>query len=102
MGHGSELDEKKPRKISVLSDITFVSCGGYHSAVITSKGELLVWGWNHFGQLGADIRYRCGNAWLFKLLASEEALKPTAIKELKGKVVSWVACGEGHTVAIVS
>lgn len=56
LGHGSEMDEKRPRLIEALQgkEITSVSCGGCHSAVLTSKGELYTWGWNHFGQLGME------------------------------------------------
>ncbi|XP_076863761.1 uncharacterized protein rccd1 isoform X2 [Brachyhypopomus gauderio] len=38
--------------ISEVSEISKVSCGSRHTAVITSTGDLYTWGWGLYGQLG--------------------------------------------------
>jgi alpha-tubulin suppressor-like RCC1 family protein len=90
LGHGGERDEKSPRVVEFFKGkgITFVACGGYHTAAIGSKGELYTFGWNHFGQLGFD--------------GKEDEPIPTVVDALKGKKVHWVSCGESHTLAIAS
>lgn len=80
---------KKKRELESLrgKDIVFVACGGYHSAAITSKGELFTWGWNHFGQLGIEN--------------NQDQSVPTLVTALRGKKITWVSCGEGHTTAVI-
>jgi len=48
LGHGGEEDEDRPRLIEKLEGrlLDSVSCGTYHSAVVTAEGKLYVWGWD--------------------------------------------------------
>jgi alpha-tubulin suppressor-like RCC1 family protein len=32
--------------------ISFIACGGFHTAAITDRGALYTWGGGYFGQLG--------------------------------------------------
>ena len=45
LGHGDEKARNVPTKVEALDGrvIIKMSCGGYHTAVLTDKGELLTW-----------------------------------------------------------
>ena len=45
--HKSELN-----KYLLNEKIIDISCGGYHTLVLTSNGEVYAWGANNFGQFG--------------------------------------------------
>ena len=47
-------DRHTPTKVTGLSNIVAVSLGRYHSAAITTNGDLYTWGENDYGQLGLD------------------------------------------------
>ena len=58
-----------------------ISCGGSHSAVITSSGELFTWGKGRYGRLGHGD--------------SEDQLLPKKVEAVQGYRVINVACGSG-------
>jgi alpha-tubulin suppressor-like RCC1 family protein len=62
----------------------------YHSAAISRDGELYMWGNNVYGQLGLG---HLTNVWL-----------PTRVTggSIAGKVVTWVALGNVHTLVLCS
>jgi alpha-tubulin suppressor-like RCC1 family protein len=66
------------------------SGAGYHSAAISRDGELYMWGNNVYGQLGLG---HVTNVWL-----------PTRVTggSIAGKVVTWVALGNAHTLVLCS
>jgi alpha-tubulin suppressor-like RCC1 family protein len=45
LGHGDEEARNVPTKVEALDGMVIikVSCGGWHTAVLTDKGELLTW-----------------------------------------------------------
>lgn len=45
-----------PRLVDFSSEIVVssVSCGSRHTAVLTDKGIIWIWGWNGYGQLGTN------------------------------------------------
>ena len=45
LGHGDGISRNKPMKVTKLdgSIITQVSCGTFHTAALTDKGEVLTW-----------------------------------------------------------
>ena len=55
LGHGDNANLDRPRIIQDSFNnqkVVNVSCGLAHSAAITSEGELHMWGWDEYGQLG--------------------------------------------------
>ena len=47
LGHGDTNDVDKPKLVTSSSlidkEVVHVSCGGYHTALVTSEGELYTW-----------------------------------------------------------
>jgi alpha-tubulin suppressor-like RCC1 family protein len=74
--------------------VSAVSCGSRHTACVTAAGELLTWGWNAYGQLGAgDTKSRD---------VPVEVIDPGSFENgssWKPRGWSRVACGSWHTVA---
>eukprot|EP01090_Pellita_catalonica_P000872 TRINITY_DN1061_c0_g1_i5.p1 TRINITY_DN1061_c0_g1~~TRINITY_DN1061_c0_g1_i5.p1 ORF type:complete len:189 (-),score=4.29 TRINITY_DN1061_c0_g1_i5:352-918(-) len=52
--HGHKLRELSPKQVhnTALERVAFLSCGGSHTVIITSRGELWVAGRNRKGQMG--------------------------------------------------
>lgn len=46
--------EESPRIVDALAGVAVrnISTGAWHSAVVTSSGDLYTWGWGSDGQLG--------------------------------------------------
>ncbi|KNC53023.1 UVB-resistance protein UVR8 [Thecamonas trahens ATCC 50062] len=89
LGHGSENDEFVPRKIAALTGTTVVdvSAGTGHSGAVTADGQLFLWGFGGFGQLG--------------LGTTETILEPTPVP-LDGKIAVDVSCGMRCTAVVCS
>jgi alpha-tubulin suppressor-like RCC1 family protein len=45
LGHGDKEDRRVPTKVAALDGlvITKISCGEWHTAALTDKGEILAW-----------------------------------------------------------
>ena len=45
LGHGNQVDIDKPKLVTCLTGkkLVHVSCGAYHTAVVTSDGDLYTW-----------------------------------------------------------
>ncbi|KAF5735623.1 putative Protein pim1 [Tripterygium wilfordii] len=72
-----------------LVKIVKVSCGEYHSAAISEKGEVFTWGLGTLCQLGhCSLQY--GN----------KELVPRRVVALDGIFIKDVACGGVHTCAV--
>lgn len=79
-----------PHKFSGALDgiyVERVACGDWHTAVVSSTGQLFTFGIGTFGVLGH------GN--------SDDVPEPKEVESLKGLRVKCVACGPWHTAAIV-
>lgn len=90
LGHGTELSYWIPRKVSGQLEgicVTSVSCGPWHSAAISSEGQLFTFGDGTFGALGHGDR--CSTN------------LPREVNALKGQKVVRISCGCWHTAAIV-
>ncbi|XP_008808052.2 PH, RCC1 and FYVE domains-containing protein 1 [Phoenix dactylifera] len=90
LGHGSEASHWIPKKVSGQLDglhVSSVSCGPWHTAVVTSAGQLFTFGDGIFGALGHGDR-RSINI-------------PREVEALKGLRTVRAACGVWHTAAIV-
>ncbi|CAI5732031.1 unnamed protein product [Hyaloperonospora brassicae] len=105
LGHGDMRDRAVPRKVMSLlrESVTTASCGGAHTAVLTTRGTVFVFGRGRNGRLGlGDYRWRdtphpilgfpkgtriahvvCG--WNF-----------TAALDREGRLFTWGKTGEGQ------
>ena len=81
-----------PKQFSCMSGkvVLQVSCGIYHSALVTAEGRCYTWGDNFLGKLGHGPRVK-------------RACQPKQVESnhLANKIVTQVACGTWHTAAIV-
>ncbi|NWI88999.1 RPGR regulator, partial [Pitta sordida] len=81
----SKFAEDVPSKFWFKNDKpVLISCGDEHTAIITGKGKLFVFGSNDWGQLG---------------LGSKNTVnKPTCVKDLKPEKPKLAVCGRNHTL----
>eukprot|EP01112_Ceratiomyxa_fruticulosa_P017501 TRINITY_DN5460_c0_g1_i2.p1 TRINITY_DN5460_c0_g1~~TRINITY_DN5460_c0_g1_i2.p1 ORF type:complete len:779 (-),score=140.16 TRINITY_DN5460_c0_g1_i2:91-2427(-) len=121
LGNGYESNNNYPMKVSgVLKKkrVVKVSCGAFHTAVVTSNGELYTFGRNDSGQLGVvwkntpsttttaktDVsnlpHYNLPNKDKEKEKQEEIPLltEPQMVNFFSGRVVQNVACGTNHTL----
>ncbi|XP_078433942.1 PH, RCC1 and FYVE domains-containing protein 1-like [Wolffia australiana] len=90
LGHGSNVSHWIPKRVSRSLDklhVAHVSCGTWHTAVITSAGQLFTFGDGTFGVLGHGNR--------------ESVAYPREVESLTGLKTISVACGVWHTAAVV-
>ncbi|XP_068643662.1 PH, RCC1 and FYVE domains-containing protein 1-like [Aristolochia californica] len=90
LGHGSEVSHWIPKKVMGLMEgvhVSSVSCGPWHTAVVTSAGQLFTFGDGTFGVLGHGDR--------------RSASVPREVESLKGLRTVRAACGVWHTAAVV-
>ncbi|KAI3454653.1 hypothetical protein Pfo_011316 [Paulownia fortunei] len=90
LGHGTELSYWTPRKVRGQMEgicVTSISCGPWHSAAITSLGQLFTFGDGTFGALGHGDRC-CTSV-------------PREVGALKGQKAVRISCGFWHTAAII-
>ncbi|XP_021640132.2 PH, RCC1 and FYVE domains-containing protein 1 isoform X2 [Hevea brasiliensis] len=90
LGHGSEASQWMPKK--VCGDIEgihvlYISCGPWHTAFVTSGGQLFTFGDGTFGSLGHGDH--------------NSTTIPREVEALRGLRTTRVACGVWHTVAVV-
>ncbi|KAL2310422.1 hypothetical protein Nmel_002074, partial [Mimus melanotis] len=86
IGLASEASVSVPCKVDIGKPISFVSCGYYHSALITEKA-VYTFGLGQYGQLGHGT-------FVF------ESSVPKPVKHLKRHKICNIACGENHTAVI--
>ncbi|XP_065063407.1 probable E3 ubiquitin-protein ligase HERC4 [Rhopilema esculentum] len=89
LGRGKDFSfTEVPKEITALSSlpIYMIAAGGSHSFALTVSGTLFAWGRNKFGQLG---------------LGDDKARSiPEEVKSLRSKFITYVCCGEEHTVVL--
>ncbi|XP_050536005.1 probable E3 ubiquitin-protein ligase HERC4 isoform X1 [Daktulosphaira vitifoliae] len=89
LGLGSNITSinvSKPTLIKSLIGlpISFITCGGYHSFVISKSGAVYGWGKNTFGQLGLNNEINMS--------------VPVQLKTLRSIKVKYIAAGEDFSV----
>ncbi|GAA0146147.1 guanyl-nucleotide exchange factor [Lithospermum erythrorhizon] len=90
LGHGTDVCHWIPKRISGPLEglqIAMVTCGPWHTALITSTGQLFTFGDGTFGVLGHGDR--------------ETVFYPREVESLSGLRTISVACGVWHTAAVV-
>ena len=91
LGLGETKDRENPTLVEALKDtpIVHVACGKYHSAAVSSDGDVYAWGLESSGQLGLGS-------------ARTRAHTPTKVEALSGKGVTQLSCGMYHTLALTA
>ncbi|KAG8378107.1 hypothetical protein BUALT_Bualt08G0103800 [Buddleja alternifolia] len=90
LGHGTDVSHWIPKRISGPLEglqVAMVTCGPWHTALITSTGQLFTFGDGTFGVLGHGNR--------------ENISYPREVDSLSGLRTVAVACGVWHTAAVV-
>ncbi|XP_063941021.1 PH, RCC1 and FYVE domains-containing protein 1 isoform X2 [Daucus carota subsp. sativus] len=90
LGHGNEVSHCVPKKVLGPLEgihVSSVSCGPWHTAVVTSAGQLFTFGDGTFGVLGHRDRISVS--------------KPREVESLKGRRTVRAACGVWHTAAVI-
>ncbi|XP_052171839.1 PH, RCC1 and FYVE domains-containing protein 1-like isoform X2 [Diospyros lotus] len=90
LGHGSEASHWIPKKVSGILEgihVSYISCGPWHTALVTSAGQLFTFGDGTFGALGHGDHKSAGT--------------PREVEALKGLRTVSVACGVWHTAAVI-
>ncbi|CAK9187371.1 unnamed protein product [Ilex paraguariensis] len=90
LGHGTDVSHWMPKRIAGPFEglrVDMVTCGPWHTALITSTGQLFTFGDGTFGVLGHGDR--------------ETVSYPREVESLSGLRTIAVACGVWHTAAIV-
>ncbi|KAE9617418.1 hypothetical protein Lal_00034743 [Lupinus albus] len=90
LGHGTDISHWIPKRIAGPLEglqVAFVSCGPWHTAMISSNGQLFTFGDGTFGALGHGDR--------------ENVSYPREVESLLGLRTIAAACGVWHTAAVV-
>ncbi|KAL6966596.1 hypothetical protein U1Q18_032377 [Sarracenia purpurea var. burkii] len=90
LGHGNEVSHWVPKRVNGPLEgihVSSISCGPWHTAVVTSSGQLFTFGDGTFGVLGHGDR--------------RSVSKPREVESLKGLRTVRAACGVWHTAAVV-
>uniref|UniRef100_A0ACD5X1T7 Uncharacterized protein n=1 Tax=Avena sativa TaxID=4498 RepID=A0ACD5X1T7_AVESA len=84
---GRSNDVPRPSVVEEIQFLEEVSCGGYHTCVVTDHGDLYSWGSNENGCLGLGVT---------GMVLSPEVLRSSLFK----LPVCKVSCGWKHTAVI--
>ncbi|XP_062171208.1 PH, RCC1 and FYVE domains-containing protein 1 [Alnus glutinosa] len=90
LGHGNEVSHWIPKRVNGPLEgihVSSISCGPWHTAVVTSSGQLFTFGDGTFGVLGHGDR--------------KSVSIPREVESLKGLRTVRAACGVWHTAAVV-
>ncbi|KAL5720035.1 hypothetical protein ACHQM5_012746 [Ranunculus cassubicifolius] len=90
LGHGNEVSHWVPKRVNGPLDgihVSSIACGPWHTAVVTSAGQLFTFGDGTFGVLGHGDR--------------KSVSTPREVESLKGLRTVRAACGVWHTAAVV-
>ncbi len=89
LGIGSQ-DESYPKPIlnQYLNNefVIDISCGAVHSLVLTNCGEVYVWGYNYWGQIGNGC--------------NDNQLIPIKVKSFNNERVVMISCGYYHSMVL--
>lgn len=75
----------EPTKISIKQKIVDIQFGSSFAVALTSKGSLMTWGKNDYGQLGRSVM-------------NAPSFSPTSLKSIKHPITGF-SCGKDFTIA---
>ncbi|XP_034256018.1 RCC1 domain-containing protein 1 isoform X2 [Thrips palmi] len=119
LGHGDLEPEESPRIVDALAGVAVsqISAGAWHSAVVTSSGDLYTWGWGSDGQLGIKEEDGEGNEHPAKRRKQKIDSQLLVVEEREEKFrgtvqafplpvetpadVEQVSCGSRHTLVLL-
>lgn len=90
LGHGNEVSNWVPNRVNGPLEgmhVSSISCGPWHTAVVTSAGQLFAYGDGSFGVLGHGYR--------------QSLSVPREVKSFRGLQTVQAACGVWHTAAAI-
>ncbi|XWS28381.1 hypothetical protein CRYUN_Cryun25bG0063900 [Craigia yunnanensis] len=90
LGHGNEVSHWVPKRVNGPLEgihVSSISCGPWHTAVVTSAGQLFTFGDGTFGVLGHGDR--------------NTVSIPREVESLRGLRTVRAACGVWHTAAVI-
>lgn len=87
-----------PTKITLPNNekLSFISCGAFHTACITSNGSCYIWGFNKYGQLGSEDKV--------VFMKDVNISKPSLLILPKSddRIIRYISCGASHTACITT
>eukprot|EP00276_Gloeochaete_wittrockiana_P002422 CAMPEP_0184673504 /NCGR_PEP_ID=MMETSP0308-20130426/86719_1 /TAXON_ID=38269 /ORGANISM="Gloeochaete witrockiana, Strain SAG 46.84" /LENGTH=980 /DNA_ID=CAMNT_0027121001 /DNA_START=111 /DNA_END=3050 /DNA_ORIENTATION=+ len=88
LGHGSDQPSSVPKLVEGLRSVSIkqVACGNSYTAALSDDGEVWTWG--------------CGGAGVLGHGSTNDHPTPRLIKSLVGEIISKIACGPNHMMAI--
>jgi RCC1 and BTB domain-containing protein len=89
LGIGSQDESYHKPKLNQYLNNEFVidiSCGVYHSLVLTNCGEVYAWGYNYWGRIGNGC--------------NDHQLIPIKVRGFNNERVVMISCGSGHSTAL--
>ncbi|KAL4527306.1 hypothetical protein Ndes2526B_g08991 [Nannochloris sp. 'desiccata'] len=91
LGHTASVTAPQ-RIVDGLEGVTVaeISCGGWHSACVSTSGEVFMWGRGEYGRLGLGDR------------SGSSKLRPAKIWALEGVKMVQVSCGGSHTLGVTA
>jgi alpha-tubulin suppressor-like RCC1 family protein len=102
LGHGDTMDRKSPQLIAgVPKEVTGMSCGQFHTSIVSVAGEALVCGKNDYGQLGFDSLENVKNFTKIKLPALSPQKGSTSSSASLNESVKQACCGYYHTLLLL-
>uniref|UniRef100_A0A8C1NHQ4 RCC1 domain containing 1 n=1 Tax=Cyprinus carpio TaxID=7962 RepID=A0A8C1NHQ4_CYPCA len=112
LGHGALTSQEEPQVVEALWGVPIraVSAGNWHSASVSTGGDLYMWGWNESGQLGLPSRgleeekrrrKSSGNMTIYEadVFISIQAF-PALVDVPNVSEISSISCGSRHTAAV--
>jgi len=79
-----------PKPVALPKQISYISCGGFHTMCISNEAELFAFGKNDKGQLGIPTKHNPQFSYL----------EPVKVPYFEFTKVNSLACGEAHTLVL--
>ncbi|XP_048014818.1 RCC1 domain-containing protein 1 [Megalobrama amblycephala] len=118
LGHGALTSQEEPQIVEALWGVPIraVSAGSWHSASVSTGGDLYMWGWNESGQLGLPSRgleeekRRTNSGNTDQTINKDETNQadvfisiqafPALVDVPNVSEISRISCGSRHTAAV--